>query len=107
MDGDGDGDGDGGERLRRHVPLSEVVAECVRRWFQDALKEARAGDASMQVLVGQMYHSGYGVARNEQKGRIWIEKASRYRSTAWKVSEKQPGYNASDSDSDEVKGSTK
>ncbi|OAY73779.1 hypothetical protein ACMD2_22466 [Ananas comosus] len=69
MDGDGDGDGDGGERRRRHVPLSEVVAECVRRWFQDALKEARAGDASMQVLVGQMYHSGYGVARNEQKVR--------------------------------------
>ncbi|RWW74387.1 hypothetical protein BHE74_00017705 [Ensete ventricosum] len=49
------------------VPLKEVVADCARRWFQDALKEARAGDVSMQVLVAQMYHSGYGVTKNEQK----------------------------------------
>lgn len=51
------------------VPLAEVVADCVKRWFQDALKEARNGDQAMQVLVGQMYHSGYGVARNEEKVR--------------------------------------
>ena len=49
------------------VPLAEVVSDCTRRWFQDALKEARAGDASMQVLVGQMYRSGYGVNKNEHK----------------------------------------
>jgi TPR repeat protein len=49
------------------VPLSEMVLDCTRRWFQDALKEARAGDAAMQVLVGQMYRSGYGVNKNEQK----------------------------------------
>lgn len=49
------------------VPLSEVVLDCTKRWFQDALKEARAGDAAMQVLVGQMYRSGYGVNRNEHK----------------------------------------
>lgn len=56
---------EGQERL----PLSMVVAECVKRWFQDTLKEARNGDAAMQVLVGQMYQSGYGVPRNEQKVR--------------------------------------
>ena len=49
------------------VPLSEMVLDCTRRWFQDALKEARAGDAAMQVLVGQMYRSGYGVNKNEHK----------------------------------------
>ncbi|RRT79793.1 hypothetical protein B296_00018929 [Ensete ventricosum] len=71
------------ERQQGRVPLKDVVADCTRRWFQDALKEARAGDAAMQVLVGQMYHSGYGVPRNEQKVRFC--------------------YNASDSDSDEEK----
>ncbi|EEE58888.1 hypothetical protein OsJ_10507 [Oryza sativa Japonica Group] len=85
------------------VPLSEVVLDCTRRWFQDTLKEARAGDAAMQVLVGQMYRSGYGVNKNEHKAQIWTEKASRYRSTVWKVSNKRPGYNASDSDSDDSK----
>ena len=49
------------------VPLAEVVSDCTRRWFQDALKEARAGDITMQVLVGQMYRSGYGVNKNEHK----------------------------------------
>jgi hypothetical protein len=49
------------------VPLAEMVLDCTRRWFQDALKEARAGDAAMQVLVGQMYRSGYGVNKNEHK----------------------------------------
>ncbi|XP_072984538.1 uncharacterized protein [Typha latifolia] len=98
----GRGMDNGGGREGR-APLSEVVSDCVRRWFQDALKEAKAGDASMQVLVGQMYHTGYGVVKNEQKGRAWIEKASRYRSAVWKVGDKHPGYNASDSDSDEVK----
>lgn len=48
------------------MPLSEVVAECVKRWFRDTLKEAKAGDINMQVLVGQMYCSGYGVPRDAQ-----------------------------------------
>ncbi|XP_039136490.1 uncharacterized protein LOC120273836 [Dioscorea cayenensis subsp. rotundata] len=86
---------EGQERL----PLSMVVAECVKRWFQDTLKEARNGDAAMQVLVGQMYQSGYGVPRNEQKAKTWMTKASKYRSSVWRVSHKRPGYNASDSDS--------
>ncbi|PKA66881.1 hypothetical protein AXF42_Ash003538 [Apostasia shenzhenica] len=90
-------------RREDRLPLSEVVADCVRRWFQDALEEAKAGDTAMQVLVGQMYQSGYGVPRNEQKAKAWLSKASRYRASAWKVSNKHPGYNASDSDSGETK----
>ncbi|GAB4856279.1 hypothetical protein Ancab_014207 [Ancistrocladus abbreviatus] len=85
-------------------PLSAVVADCVRRWFQDTLKEAKAGDTNMQVLVSQMYYSGYGVPKDAQKGRLWMTRASRLRSSAWKVSEKRPGYNASDSDSEELQG---
>lgn len=49
------------------TPLAKVVADCTKRWFQDTLKEARAGDSGMQVLVGQMYYSGYGVPRDPRK----------------------------------------
>ncbi|XP_061362131.1 uncharacterized protein LOC133305896 [Gastrolobium bilobum] len=92
-----------GRESNGRVPLSGVVADCVKRWFKDTLKEAKAGDINMQVLVGQMYYSGYGVPRDAQKGRIWLTKASRIRSSVWKVGDKRPGYNASDSDSDELK----
>lgn len=57
----------GAERSHPRVPLSEVVSDCVKRWFQDTLREAKSGDVSMQVLVGQMYYSGYGVPRDAQK----------------------------------------
>lgn len=49
------------------VPLSGMVADCVKRWFKDALREAKAGDVNMQVLVGQMYYNGYGVPKDAQK----------------------------------------
>ncbi|XP_054799424.1 uncharacterized protein LOC129303885 [Prosopis cineraria] len=88
-----------GERTR--IPLAHVVADCAKRWFQDTLKEAQAGDSNMQVLVGQMYNSGYGVPRDPRKGHAWISKASRTRNSVWKASEKHPGYRASDSDSNE------
>ncbi|CAN6467157.1 unnamed protein product [Victoria cruziana] len=91
----------GSEEKADRVPLSEVVADCVKRWFQDTLREAKSGDSAMQILVGQMYYSGYGVARDVQKGRAWLTKASKSRSSAWKVGDKRPGYNASDSDTDE------
>ncbi|KAL6977519.1 hypothetical protein U1Q18_026318 [Sarracenia purpurea var. burkii] len=89
------------------VPLAEVVSDCVRRWFQDTLKEAKSGDSAMQVLVSQMYFSGYGVPRDAQKGRAWITRASMSRSSVCKVSDKHPGYNASDSDSDDTKADAK
>ncbi|KAJ1417735.1 Tetratricopeptide-like helical domain superfamily [Sesbania bispinosa] len=86
-----------GEQCR--TPLSKVVADCAKRWFQETLKEAKAGDIAMQVLVGQMFYSGYGVRRNPEMGHAWISKASKSRSSVWKVSDKRPGYRASDSDS--------
>ncbi|GMJ14489.1 hypothetical protein like AT5G05360 [Hibiscus trionum] len=89
------------------VPLAQVVSELIKVWFQDALNEAKAGDTNMQILVGQMYCNGYGVPKDVQKGRAWIGKASRNRSSVWKVSDKHPGYNASDSDSDESRDDAK
>ncbi|XP_028797654.1 uncharacterized protein LOC114753154 [Neltuma alba] len=90
------------EGEKNRVPLAHVVADCAKRWFRDTLKEAQAGDSSMQLLVGQMYYSGYGVPRDPRKGHAWISKASRTRSSVWKASEKHPGYRASDSDSNEM-----
>ncbi|BAT83988.1 hypothetical protein VIGAN_04124700 [Vigna angularis var. angularis] len=84
------------------VPLSDVVADCAKRWFKDTLKEAKAGDINMQVLVGQMYYHGYGIPKDGQKGRLWLTKASRARSSVWRVGRKPPGYNASDSESDDL-----
>lgn len=52
---------------RKSLPLSQVVSDCVRRWFQETLKEAKSGDLSMQVLVSQMYNTGYGVPMDPQK----------------------------------------
>ncbi|KAK6152550.1 hypothetical protein DH2020_015185 [Rehmannia glutinosa] len=103
----------GGETAeQRRLPLSEVVSDCIKRWFQDTLKEAKTGDINMQVLVAQMYYSGYGIPKDANKGKIWITRASRMRSSVWKISNKRPGelpvlfarYNASDSDSDELAG---
>lgn len=78
-------------RNSQRSPLSEVVSDCVKRWFQDTLKEARAGDRAMQLLVGQMYYSGYGIPKDAHKGRTWISRASRSRSSVWEASHKQPG----------------
>lgn len=93
--------------LERRIPLADVVADCAKRWFQDTLKEAKAGDSAMQVLVAQMYKSGYGVPANAQKAEAWMFKASRTVRSVWKVTDKRPGYHASDSDSEEAKSSNK
>ncbi|KAK4742556.1 hypothetical protein SAY87_000557 [Trapa incisa] len=98
---EGSGTADKEENFR--VPLSDVVSECVKRWFKDTLKEARAGDINMQVLVSQMYSSGYGFSRDAEKAKAWMTRASKSRPSVWRVSDKRPGYNASDSDSDELK----
>ncbi|KAF5187442.1 hypothetical protein FRX31_022970 [Thalictrum thalictroides] len=34
--------------------------------------------------------------------RAWFTRASKHRSSVWKVTDKRPGYNASDSDSDDL-----
>ncbi|MBA0572369.1 hypothetical protein Golob_002714 [Gossypium lobatum] len=108
----------------QRLPLSEVVSDCVKRWFKDSLKEAKAGDVNMQVLVGQMYYSGYGVPRDAQKvspfsfPHYLVPKGKNLDDKGVEAAvfslESQPkasrftsvniSYNASDSDSDEIKG---
>ncbi|KAL8526552.1 hypothetical protein ACS0TY_015662 [Phlomoides rotata] len=95
---------DGDVVEQRRWPLSEVISDCTERWFQDTLKEANAGDVNMQVLLGQMYYSGYGAPKDADKGKHWMTRASRMRSSVWKVVNKRPGYNVSDSDSDDTNG---
>ncbi|KAI9115806.1 hypothetical protein K1719_013475 [Acacia pycnantha] len=62
------------KEANNRVPLSDVVADCVKRWFRDTLKEAKAGDINMQVLVGQMYWhcNGYGVPKDDQKVGLFL-----------------------------------
>ncbi|RYR03837.1 hypothetical protein Ahy_B06g083212 [Arachis hypogaea] len=60
-------DSSSGIESNGRVPLSGVAADYVKWWFRDTLKEAKAGDINMQVLVGQMYYSGYGVPKDDQK----------------------------------------
>ncbi|CAA0836645.1 Unknown protein [Striga hermonthica] len=76
---------------QRRTPLAEVVADCAQRWFQDTLKQAKNGDTAMQVLVGQMYYSGYGVARDTKTAKAWINRAAGSSPSAWKVGDKHPG----------------
>lgn len=56
--------------VKYRVPLAEVVADCAKRWFLGTLEEAKAGNTSMQLLVGQMYSTGYGVPTDPQKVKI-------------------------------------
>ncbi|KAL6519525.1 hypothetical protein OROGR_018845 [Orobanche gracilis] len=65
-----DGNGGGEAAERRRFPLSEVVSDCINSWFQDTLQAAKTGDVNMQVLVAQMYYSGYGVRKDANKGKI-------------------------------------
>ncbi|XP_028106171.1 uncharacterized protein LOC114305294 [Camellia sinensis] len=73
--------GGGAEEQNHRTPLARVVSDCAKRWFQNTLKDAK-------------------------EGRIWMTRASRIRSSVWKVSNKRPGYNVSDSDSDEPEGNS-
>ncbi|KAI3778053.1 hypothetical protein L2E82_07041 [Cichorium intybus] len=53
--------------MDHQILLAKVVLDCSRRWFQDALKDAKVCDIDMQVLVGQMYYSDYSVVKDAQK----------------------------------------
>jgi hypothetical protein len=50
------------------LPLAEMVLDCTRRSFQDALKEAHASDAPMQAKCSS-YRSGYGIRRQQERAQ--------------------------------------
>ncbi|KAK6280495.1 hypothetical protein POUND7_020762 [Theobroma cacao] len=92
---------------RDRIPLAQVVSELVKGWFQDAMKEARAGDTNMQVLVGQMYCTGFGVPKDVQKLLLlYFLVVSRIYDTLCEL-ENPDCYDASDSDSEELKRDAK
>lgn len=57
------------------VPLKLVVADAVKRWFEDTYQDAQRGDVKQQALLGQMYAEGYGCEKNMRAAREWSEKA--------------------------------
>ncbi|CAL5219005.1 g760 [Coccomyxa viridis] len=59
------------------APLTAVVHDAVRRWFQEAHKEAQRGDVKQQALLGQMLMEGYGCERDAAAGKEWSDKARR------------------------------
>ena len=40
------------------------------------MKAAEQGDAGAQRSVGSCYYFGFGVAKDEDAGRLWYEKAA-------------------------------
>eukprot|EP00882_Tetradesmus_deserticola_P004639 GHRQ01004889.1.p1 GENE.GHRQ01004889.1~~GHRQ01004889.1.p1 ORF type:complete len:220 (+),score=82.55 GHRQ01004889.1:55-660(+) len=57
------------------VPLKLVVADAVKRWFNEALAEARRGDVKQQALLSQMYAEGYGCKQDAEQSKVWGERA--------------------------------
>jgi TPR repeat protein len=51
----------------RRVKLKVVVQACEKRWFEEYLAEAEQGDKMMQLIVGKMFQTGYGVERDPSK----------------------------------------
>ncbi|KAK8334561.1 hypothetical protein V6Z12_A10G280200 [Gossypium hirsutum] len=120
------------------IPLARVVFQLVKVRFDDALKEAKAGDTNMQVLVGQRIAMAMMLgkrAKFDSHYCCFVEpyetsfarlvmaidacKTAKFllllmlvcfimfKASVWKVSDKHPGYNASGSDSNELKGGAK
>lgn len=59
------------------APLSAVVTDAVKRWYEDAEKEAERGDVKQQALLAQMLTEGYGCAADPEAARTWADKAKR------------------------------
>jgi len=59
------------------IPLSYVVSDAVKRWFDDTYREAARGDVKQQALLGQMLNEGYGCVKDPAAASEWIERARR------------------------------
>lgn len=59
------------------APLGEVVVDAVKRWYNDAHRDALKGDVKQQALLGQMLTEGYGCTADAAAGKDWIDKARR------------------------------
>ena len=59
------------------APLSVVVTDAVKRWYQDAAREAARGDVKQQALLAQMLTEGYGCHADLEAAKGWADKAKR------------------------------
>ena len=59
------------------APLSVIVTDAVKRWYQDAEREAARGDVKQQALLGQMLAEGYGCSADSEAAKSWADKAKR------------------------------
>ena len=58
------------------APLSVVVTDAVKRWYQDAEREAARGDVKQQALLAQMLTEGYGCHADLEAAKAWADRTA-------------------------------
>lgn len=58
--------------------LSEVVGNAVQRWFAEASRAAKSGDANQMALLSQMLMEGYGCERDVERAQYWHMRSRQY-----------------------------
>lgn len=64
-------------KLIERSTLSSVVSDAVKRWYNEAEREASRGDVKAMALLGQMLMEGYGCDVDVERGKQLAEKARR------------------------------
>lgn len=64
-------------KLIERSSLSSVVSDAVKRWYNEAEREASRGDVKAMALLGQMLMEGYGCDVDVERGKQLAEKARR------------------------------
>jgi TPR repeat protein len=64
-------------KLIERSSLSCVVSDAVKRWYNEAEREASRGDVKAMALLGQMLMEGYGCDVDMERGKQLAEKARR------------------------------
>ena len=55
--------------------LGAVARDAAARWFVDALRLAKNGDANQAAVLAEMLEQGYGCVRDEEEARYWKQVA--------------------------------
>ena len=55
--------------------LGAVMRDAAGRWFVDALRLAKNGDANQAAVLAEMLKHGYGCLRDEEEARYWKQVA--------------------------------
>ena len=52
-----------------------MMRDAAQRWFLDALRHAKNGDANQAALLAEMLKQGYGCVLDEEEARYWKQVA--------------------------------